>query len=98
MDYQVQSAENIFISINDVLIFEGVAALSLQRKENLSYSFFVSIDEDLRTKRFFLEYKRRGFILTETENLFKQRLTDEYQNILQAAVSTQVVMNPFNYH
>jgi histidinol-phosphate phosphatase family protein len=91
----ILAAENLLINRSDVVILEGVVALVLGEKENKKNKFYIHIEEALRKKRFLHEYGIRGCSLQVVQDLYAQRLKDEYPCIQQMAIDAQVVTNQF---
>jgi histidinol-phosphate phosphatase family protein len=77
---QLPSAIEIEIHPDDVIIFEGVIALSLvQHAQVTTHQYAVSIDEKQRKARFLDEYQRRMLTKETSEALYQARIADEYE-------------------
>jgi D,D-heptose 1,7-bisphosphate phosphatase len=91
----ILASENFLINHSDVVIFEGLVALSLDKKESKQNRFYIHIDEHLRKERFLREYQIRGFSLQVAKHLYSQRLKDEYPFVQQMAINAEVVSTQF---
>ncbi len=77
---QMPAAIEIEILPDDVIIFEGVIALSLaQHSKVTTHQYAISIDEDQRKARFIEEYRRRMLTKEMAESLYQARVADEYE-------------------
>ncbi len=91
---QIIDTENLLINCSDILIFEGVVALELEKNKN-NNKFYIHIDELLRKDRFLNEYKIRGYSLKSAQNLYALRIKDEYPYIQKMAKDAQILITPF---
>ena len=74
-----EMGESITIEPEDVVLFEGVPALSIDALVAASSStFYVECPEILRRERFDREYRLRGLSDSEIEALYLERETDEH--------------------
>jgi len=77
---QMPLAIEVEIHPDDVIIFEGVIALSLaQHSKVTAHQYAVSIDEGQRKARFIEEYQRRMLTKEMAETLYQERIADEYE-------------------
>jgi uridine kinase len=75
----VESSREVSIDASDVVIFEGVLALDIERLRRVSsIAFFVECPEDVRRRRFEKEYTLRGYGVAEIRELYEAREMDEH--------------------
>lgn len=74
------------LSNNGIIIIEGTIALLLAKliPKELRKTIYVEIDENVRKKRFFEEYKLRGINDVDINKLYTERLMDEFDEIFQS--------------
>jgi histidinol-phosphate phosphatase family protein len=69
----------VTIDPSDIVIFEGVLALDIERLRRVSsITFFVECPEDVRRHRFEKEYALRGYGEDEIRTLYEAREQDEH--------------------
>ena len=80
---RVMNYEEISIKDSDIIIFEGTIALFLL--DSVSYkkrtSWYIELNEKIRYKRFFDEYKLREFENKKIEMIYNERELDEHSLI-----------------
>ncbi len=77
----------------DVIIIEGVVALSSESLLSRSdYSLFLDIDEKVLKERFVAYYRWKGFEPDEIEDLWLNRLENEYRIIARDANNARQVL------
>ena len=74
----------------DVIIMEGVVALSLKHLSNLN--IYCDISDELHKKRFFDFYKYKGKNENEIKKLYKERLMDEYNLIKETKKYADIIV------
>lgn len=70
---------------NDILIIEGVIALTLTELIPCSKNYYIEIDENLRKSRVIDEYLSRGKTLEEATRIYLSRQVDEIPVILKSS-------------
>jgi histidinol-phosphate phosphatase family protein len=79
---RVPDAKQLEVSPSDIVIIEGVVALSLQAEQTKHiHHFAISLPEPLRRERFMAEYIKRSGNVQEAEALYSQRMDDEYDTV-----------------
>ena len=89
---QILAAETISLLKNDVVIVEGTIALALfsSTPRDISHSWYVEIDEDLRQQRVLAEYRLRSHPLNQAESIYQAIQNNEAKFIVDSAkFSTQ---------
>jgi histidinol-phosphate phosphatase family protein len=75
----VESSPEVTIDASDIVIFEGVLALDIERLRRVStITFSVECPEDVRRSRFEKEYALRGYGEAEIRTLYEARQLDEH--------------------
>lgn len=88
----IPNAMALDIFPEDVIIFEGVIALSLvERSKIITHQFAVCIDEQERKKRFLDEYLRRSYSKEAAESLYQARMADEYETVSSLMSQAQCI-------
>ncbi len=91
----VETSETASISSTDVVIVEGVVALSLNTTgAQVSHRFHVEIDENLRKQRVVNEYILRGCSDTEALAIYENRMNDEAPLIESMSGSAHRILMP----
>lgn len=73
------SSREISIEPSDIVLFEGVLALDIERLRRVSsVTFFVACSEAVRRRRFEREYALRGYSEAVTRRLYEERELDEH--------------------
>jgi len=88
-----RDAEGVTLTIatDDVIVFEGVPALSIERLlAASSSSFYVECPDDLRRERFGREYRLRGDSDSEIEALYQEREEDEHPFVKVSAAAADI--------
>ncbi len=79
---QVPDARQLEVAPSDIVIIEGVVALSLQtRQTQNTRRFAISLPETERRERFMAEYVKRTGSVHEAEALYIERMNDEYDTV-----------------
>ena len=80
---RISNYEKISIMDSDIIIFEGTVALSLSNLVSCkkSISWYIELNEEVRRKRFFNEYKLRRFENNQIEMIYNERELDEHKLI-----------------
>lgn len=89
----LDTLEKIIISVEDIIIWEGVIANAIANNLRLNEcSVYIDIQEEKRISRIFREYQRRGLIHSEINELISKRDIDEHHWVdAQKNYSTQIV-------
>lgn len=87
----VPNAEVVSLSPQDVLIFEGVVALSLETNKGREHRFYVEIDEKERKKRIISEYCIRGFSSELAELTYFNRMQEEVPLVQDFAAGDNII-------
>jgi histidinol-phosphate phosphatase family protein len=75
----VDSGREVTIGPSDIVIFEGVLALDIERLRRVSsVTFFVECSEGARRRRFEKEYGLRGYSEAGIRELYESREADEH--------------------
>ncbi|WP_316151122.1 HAD-IIIA family hydrolase [Cupriavidus sp. BIC8F] len=74
---QVQAAEELQVHPGEIIIVEGVVALTLAEALDAKHRFFVEIDEAQRRERVVREYILRGVNEVEALRLYEERYAEE---------------------
>lgn len=79
---QVPAAKQLEVSPSDIVIIEGVVALSLQTQQRKQiHHLAISLPEQVRRERLMVEYIKRSGNVQEAEALYSQRMDDEYDTV-----------------
>lgn len=70
---------------NNILIIEGVVALTLSEFISGSKNYYIQIDENLRKSRVIDEYLSRGKTIEEATKIYLSRQVDEIPVILESS-------------
>ena len=88
----IPNVESVEVLPTDIIIFEGVIALSLDKDSKaVSHKFSVYVDEKTRRQRFISEYLRRGLNEQDAESLYQARLVDEFETVENMTVGAQPI-------
>jgi histidinol-phosphate phosphatase family protein len=88
----VPDVEEFIFSSSDVLIFEGVLALTLDDGiANNTFRYVVKINEEDRHARILHEYKLRGFDSAVAQEIYEQRRIDENLVIEDTCINAIVI-------
>jgi histidinol-phosphate phosphatase family protein len=87
----VDSSREVTIEPSDIVIFEGVLALDIERLRRVSsITFFVECSEGVRRRRFEKEYGLRGYSAAAIQKLYQAREMDEHP-IVRASIEFATV-------
>ena len=87
----LDSSREVTIEPSDIVIFEGVLALDIERLRRVSaVTFFVACSEGIRRRRFEREYALRGYGEAEIRGLYAEREVDEHP-IVRASIEFATV-------
>ncbi len=89
-----QYSKDLEISPQDIIIIEGVPALTNINLNNIArLKIFVNINEKVRKERFFSDYRVRGFKDFEIDEIFNSRAIDEHKLILDSKSNASCVID-----
>ncbi len=92
----VESVE-YFYKDEEVVIIEGVVALSSEKIRNLAHTkIFIKTDTALQKERIYDYYNWRGKEKADIEQLFEKRTQDEYSIIEKESKLADFIINPKN--
>jgi uridine kinase len=94
---QISGAEIIPLYKNDIVIVEGTFALALLDSipGNISHSWYVEINEDVRQQRVLSEYRLHGSQVHQEKSIYQVRQDDETRFIVNTAkyATQQFIIN-----
>lgn len=90
----VSNAYTLDLSVNDVIIIEGVVSLYFANLVNAQHKIYVDIDENERKKRVIQEYKIRGLTNKAAEDVYLMRLAEEVPWIASTAKRAEYLFIP----
>jgi histidinol-phosphate phosphatase family protein len=80
---QVQDVELLIIKSQDIIILEGVVALSLAEIFSSALRIFIKVDESIRRTRVIREYMLRGLNEKAAKEVYEARLIDEFNFVVK---------------
>jgi len=89
------SSQTLLISIKDaqVIFIDGVIAIDQPYINSIStVKIFVDTNEDLRKKRFENFYKAKDMKDNEIQNLYKERIQDEYELVKKSRSKANLII------
>lgn len=95
---QVPDARRLEVSPSDIVIIEGVVALSLQTQQTQHiHRFAITMPEQVRRERFMVECLNRTGSMQAAEELYLQHMVDEYY-VVQSHLQQAQLIPSFTEH